>query len=142
MKIIEVVVICLILSVFSIFAQTPNPTPDAEKFKNDAEYRKKWEEYEKQLAEVQAKNKQIAETNAKINVLFEEANKAFQNKEYEVAVKKYDAAIGLDDYWGMLTVILNNKALALRMIGTEKYNNAIKSKKNPSPIASPYFSEA
>lgn len=133
---------CLFFAFAGIVAQTPAPTPDAERTKTDPEYRKKWEEYEKRRAEVIARNKQITETNARIEALFLEGNAAYRTGDYERAITKYDAAIALDDYWGTLAPLLNNKAITLRMIGVAKYNEAVRSKSDPAKAARSYFAEA
>lgn len=100
-------------------------------------------EYRKKLAEVNEKNKKITENNEKITQALAEGAKAYDNKDYKLAVEKFDEAFMLDpDYWGSAPVLLNNKAVALRMIGIEKYNNAIKSKLNPAFEANKYFLDA
>lgn len=100
-------------------------------------------EYQKKLAEVTEKNKKIAETNEKISQALVEGAKAYNNKDYQLAVEKFDEGFILDpDYWGTAPVLLNNKAQALKMIGVEKYNNALRSNLNPAFEANQYFLDA
>jgi len=101
------------------------------------------EEYEKKLAEVQEKNRKITETNEKINQALSEGVQAFANKDYKLAIEKFDEGFILDpDFWGTAPVLLNNKAIALRMIGAEKYNNALRADLNPAFEANQYFLDA
>ncbi len=125
--------ICLEVS-----AQQNPPTPEAQTGGENAQ-----QEYRKKLAEVTEKNKKIAETNEKINQALSEGVRAYNNKDYKLAVEKFDEGFILDpDYWGTASVLLNNKAMALRMIGSEKYNNALKSNLNPALESNQYFLDA
>jgi len=115
----------------------------AAKEKAAQEYQQKLKEYNQKVAEIEEKNKKIAENNEKINQLLAEGNKAFNERNYQSAIEKFDEAYKLDpDFAGSAPVLLNNKALALRMFGAEKYNNAIAANKNPAIEANQYFLDA
>jgi len=121
-----------------IQAQQTSPSAQPKENRENAE-----REYQKKLAEVTEKNKKITETNEKISQALSEGIAAYQNKDYKLAVEKFDEGFILDpDFWGTAPVLLNNKAMVLRMIGIEKYNKALESKLNPSFEANQYFLDA
>ena len=97
-------------------------------------------EYRKKVSEIEEKNKKIAENNQKIQESIIAGEKAFSEKNYQLAIQKFDEGYNLDpDYPGTAPVLLRNKAIVLRTLGVEKYNNAINKKQNPAPEANEYF---
>ena len=94
------------------------------------------------LAEVQEKNKRITENNLKINQALTVGAKAFAERNYDLAIEKFDEAISLDpNFWGSAPILLNNKAIALKTLGAEKYNNAIQTNLDPAVEANRFFLE-
>ncbi len=92
-----------------------------------AEQKKAKAEYEKELAEANAKNDKIKNANEVINKSVSEGNKAFEAKNYDLAISKFDEGINADpNFAGSAPILLNNKALALTIRGTNNYNEAIK----------------
>lgn len=90
--------------------------------------------------EVEEKNKNITKNNEQIQQALLEGQKAFEAKDYQLAAKKFDEGYRIDpDFAGSAPVMLNNKAIALRMLGTEKYNAALKANQNPAAAANQYF---
>lgn len=139
MRFITFAAFCLLA--FGCVQTKAQQTPPSAQTKEDKENAES--EYQKKLAEVTEKNKKISETNEKIMQALSAGAKAYDNKDYKLAIEKFDEGFILDpDFWGTAPVLLNNKALALRMIGTKKYNNALKSNLNPAFEANQYFLDA
>jgi tetratricopeptide (TPR) repeat protein len=85
-------------------------------------------EYEKKVAEVTSKNKDIENKNAVIQATLKEGNEAFNAKNYELAVAKWTEGINADpNFVGSAPILLNNKGTALKIMGVDYYNRAVKS---------------
>jgi hypothetical protein len=85
-------------------------------------------EYEKKLAEVAAKNKETESKNTIIAQSLKEGNDAFNAKNYDLAVAKWTEGINADPtYVGSAPILLNNKGTALKIMGVDYYNRAVKS---------------
>ena len=89
-----------------------------------AEAKAKREELLKKNAEIEASNKKAENTNQIVGDAFKAGNAALNAKNYEEAVKQYDIGLAADPEQGAL---LTNKAAALKALGVDKYNAAIKS---------------
>ena len=82
-------------------------------------------ENEKQVAEVTAKNKKIEGATAIITAALKDGTTAFEAKNYDLAIAKFDEGFNADpDYAGTAPVLLNNKALALRLRGFDAYKQS------------------
>ena len=100
-------------------------------------------EYQKKLAEIEARNKQIIDNNQKIQNALNEGVTAFKAKNYNLALEKFDEAINFDPgYWGTATVLLTNKAMVLRTVGVNKYNEAAVNRRDLFNEANQYFGDA
>lgn len=85
-------------------------------------------------------NRLTAETNQQIERALADGAAAYTAKNYQLAIEKFDEGYRLaPDYWGTAPVLLNNKAIALRVLGAEKYNLAIQEKRDPAREANGYF---
>ncbi|MDX6383370.1 MAG: hypothetical protein QOK48_943 [Blastocatellia bacterium] len=89
-----------------------------------AEAKAKREELLKKNAEIEASNKKAENTNQIVGEAFKAGNTALNAKNYEEAVKQYDIGLAADPEQAAL---LTNKAAALKALGVDKYNAAIKS---------------
>ena len=93
-----------------------------------AEEKKAQAEQEAKIKEVSAKNETITKSNATIDQSLAEGNKAYDAKNYDLAIAKFDEGINAaPDFAGSAPVLLNNKALALRMRAIDTYNQNVKS---------------
>jgi len=138
-----ILLLLFILSLSTIcLTQTPKPTPDPEKYKNDPEYRQKWKEFEEKYAEVTAANKKIEELNKKVNAFLVAGVAAFNAKNYTLAVEKFDDAIKADDFWPAHLTLLSNKSGALQALGVEIYNNGVRTKSPTAAEAIKYLKQA
>jgi tetratricopeptide (TPR) repeat protein len=116
-----------------------NSTPKTEPEETD----KAQIEYQKKLAEIEARNKQIIENNQQVQNALNDGIIAFKAKNYNLAIEKFDEAIKLDPgYWGTAPVLLTNKAMVLRTVGVNKYNEAAINKQDVSGEANQYFTDA
>ena len=85
-------------------------------------------EYEKKVAEVTNKNKEIENKNQIIQASLKAGNEAFNAKDYDTAVAKWSEGINADpNYVGSAPILLNNKATALKIVGVDAYNKAVRS---------------
>jgi tetratricopeptide (TPR) repeat protein len=85
-------------------------------------------EYEKKVAEVSSKNKEIENKNQVIQASLKAGNDAFNAKDYDTAVAKWTEGINADpDFVGSAPILLNNKGTALKIVGVDAYNRAVKS---------------
>jgi tetratricopeptide (TPR) repeat protein len=92
------------------------------------EQKKAQAEYEKKVAEVTAKNKEIEGKNQIIQAALKAGNGAFNAKDYDTAVAKWDEGINADPtYVGSAPILLNNKGTALKIVGVDAYNKAVRS---------------
>jgi tetratricopeptide (TPR) repeat protein len=89
-----------------------------------ADAKAKREELLKKNAEIEASNKKAENTNQIVGEAFKAGNAALNAKNYEEAVKQYDLGLAADPEQAAL---LTNKAAALKALGVDKYNAAIKS---------------
>src|SRR5437762_4662696 len=94
--------------------------PTAEQKKQEAEYAKK-------AAEVNAKNEDIKNKNTVIQKSLDEGNAAFKAKDYNTAIAKYTEGVNADpEYVGSAPILLNNRAVVLRLRATDTYNSSVK----------------
>jgi len=93
-----------------------------------AEQKKEREEFEKKTKEINEKNKKATESNATINKSLQDGNASFEKKDYNGAIAHYNIGIEVDAEHPGVPVLLTNKALALRFIAIDKFNNAGKTK--------------
>jgi tetratricopeptide (TPR) repeat protein len=101
------------------------------------------QENQEKLAEIRAKNQQILEINFQVQEVLNDGIIAFGIKDYDSAIEKFDEGIRLDpDYWGSAPTLLTNKAMTLRTVGVEKYNEAVKQNLNPVNASRQYFYDA
>lgn len=85
-------------------------------------------EYAKKVAEVTAKNKETESKNAVITKALADGNAAFNAKNYEEAIARYTEGINADPkYVGSAPILLNNKGVALKIVGIDAYNRGVKS---------------
>ena len=97
------------------------------------ESRKQYNAQLKECTEAVAKNTGIKNANEVVNRTLKEGSAALDKKDYETAVAKFDEGYNASpDYWGSATVMLRNKAIALRSRGVDKFNAAVK---NPDKAA-------
>jgi tetratricopeptide (TPR) repeat protein len=95
---------------------------DGQAAANSEEAKKAQAEYEKKVAEVNAKNEKVKNVNEIVKKSLEEGRAAFEAKNYDLAVSKFDEGINADpDFEGSAPVLLNNKALALRLRAFDAY---------------------
>jgi len=97
-----------------------------------AEAKAKREELLKKNAEIEASNKKAENTNQVVGEAFKAGNAALNAKNYEEALKQYDIGLAADPEQAAL---LTNKAAALKALGVDKYNAAIKSTNEASKPA-------
>ncbi len=136
-KIIVILFFNFSFGLFTVNAQQNQP-PETRETSDNAQ-----KEYQKKIAEIEEKNKKIAENNEKISQCLLDGAAAFNRKDYQLAIEKFDEGYKLDpDFAGTAPVLLNNKAISLRILGTEKYNNALEKGQNPAIIANQYFLDA
>jgi tetratricopeptide (TPR) repeat protein len=100
------------------------PTSGGSSGKESAETKAKREEMAKKAAEVNARNEKVKEANEILNRSFKAGNEAFKAKNYDEAIKQYDEGIAADPEQA---VLYQNKSIALRTRGVDKYNAGIKS---------------
>ena len=105
-------------------ALTVKPKSGGEPTAADSEAAKKAKaEYDKQVAEVTAKNEKVKNVNEIVSKSLSEGRTAFDAKNYDLAVAKFDEGINADpDFEGSAPVLLNNKAIALRLRAFDAYN--------------------
>lgn len=116
-------------------AQSPTPVP---KEKAGSEKSQKDNRYSS--PDVVESNRLTAETNQQIERALADGAEAYAAKNYKLAIEKFDEGYRLaPDYWGTAPVLLNNKAIALRVFGAEKYNLAVREKRGGAPEAHEYF---
>lgn len=95
---------------------------------DEAAAKKAKEDYEKQVAEVNAKNQKTDVTNKTVTTALKEGNDAFNTKNYDLALAKYDEGINAaPDFVGSAPVLLNNKAIVLKLRAVDEYNTGVKS---------------
>ncbi len=95
---------------------------------SEEEAKKAKAEYDKKVAEVTERNKKIENKNTVVNKALADGNAAFKEKNYEGAIAAYDQGIQADpDFVGSAPVLLNNKAVTLKIRGIDLYNKSIKS---------------
>jgi tetratricopeptide (TPR) repeat protein len=103
-------------------------TGDNQQAQPTEEQKKAQAEYEKKVAEVTAKNKEIESKNTVIQNALKEGNDAFNAKNYDLAISKWTEGINADPtYVGSAPILLNNKGTALKIVGVDSYNRAVKS---------------
>jgi tetratricopeptide (TPR) repeat protein len=90
-----------------------------------AEARRAREEMEKKRAAYEAEKKKAEEQMAQLNDVLKKGNEAFSAKKWDDAITFYDQGIQIDP---SQSVFYQNKALALRNRGVEKYNAGLKNK--------------
>jgi tetratricopeptide (TPR) repeat protein len=91
------------------------------------ENRKLYEAEVKRCTEGVAKNEKLKNSIEIVNRTLKEGAAALDKKDYETAVAKFDEGYNADpDYWGSATVMLRNKAIALRARGVDKFNTGAK----------------
>lgn len=101
------------------------------------------QENQEKLAAIRAKNQQILEINFQVQKVLNDGIIAFSIKDYDSAIEKFDEGIRLDpNYWGTAPTLLTNKAMTLRTVGVEKYNEAVKQNLNPANASRQYFYDA
>ncbi len=110
--------------------------PTAEQIKQASEEsRKQYDAQLKECTDAMAKNTSIKNANEVVNRTLKEGGAALDKKDYDTAVAKFDEGYNAaPDYWGSATVMLRNKAIALRARGVDKFNAAVK---NPDKAARP-----
>jgi tetratricopeptide (TPR) repeat protein len=92
------------------------------------EQKKAAAEYDKKVAELTAKNKETEGKNALISKSLTDGNAAFNAKNYDEAVARYTEGINADPkYVGSAPILLNNKGVALKILGIDAYNRGVKS---------------
>ena len=109
-------------------------TPEQLKQLTD-ESRKLYDAEIKRCSEGVAKNEKLKNAIEVVNRTLKEGGAALEKKDYETAVAKFDEGYNADpEYWGSATVMLRNKAIAMRARGVDKFNTAVK---NPDKAARP-----
>jgi tetratricopeptide (TPR) repeat protein len=105
-------------------ALTVKPKSGGEPTAADSEAAKKAKaEYDKQVAEVNAKNEKVKNVNEIVKKSLEDGRSAFEAKNYDLAITKFDEGINADpDFEGSAPVLLNNKAISLRLRAFDAYN--------------------
>ncbi len=93
---------------------------------SSAEDKAKAAELAKKNAEIIEKNKKIEESNTIVTRTLKAGNEALTAKNYDEAIKQYDEGINADPEHPGAPVLLTNKAVALRIRGVDRYNNALK----------------
>ena len=108
--------------------------PTADQLKQASEEsRKQYNAQLKECTEAVTKNNNIKNANEVVNRTLKEGGAALEKKDYDTAVAKFDEGYNAaPDYWGSATVMLRNKAIALRARGVDKFNAAAK---NPDKAA-------
>lgn len=105
---------------------TPKQTQTTEE---TADQKKAREEYEKELKDHEDKKKKVEAANAIVKKSAEEGSSAFNQKNWDVAIVKFEEAINADtEFLPNVTMLTNNKALALRLRGIEAYNKGERQK--------------
>lgn len=94
----------------------------------ETEVRKKAQAYQKQVREVTDTNRRIEEVNAIYRSAIEKGNGAIQAKNFDLAIAEYDNALNADPTHPGAPVLLTNKATAIRLRGSEKFNNGIRTR--------------
>lgn len=93
--------------------------------KEIADAKKAKAEYDKQVADVTAKNQKIEKNTSVINAALKDGSSAFDAKNYDLAIAKFDEGYNADpEYAGSAPILLNNKALALRLRGFDAYKQS------------------
>lgn len=91
-----------------------------------ADQKKQQADYEKKLADFNAQKKKAEDSNKVVNAAFQEGDKLFKAKDYAGAIAKFDEGINADpEFEGSAPILLNYKALVLKVRGTDTYNQAI-----------------
>ena len=102
--------------------------------KFNAEQKKVYEEAVnvcKKNAEISAKNAKVQNEDKLIAQAVKEGNDAFNSKNYDLAIAKYDEGYRVNEtYIGSAPVFLNNKAVALKVRGTERLRTGMANKDN------------
>lgn len=86
------------------------------------------EEALKKNKEIEEANKKIEASNTVVSRTFEAGNAALVAKNYEEAIKQYDEGIAADPLHPAQSVLLTQKAQALKARGVQRYNAAIGNK--------------
>ena len=94
--------------------------------KETEEQKKAREEFEKKKAEIEEANKKAESSNAIYKKAIETGNAAINANKFDEAIAAYDEALNADITHPAAPVLLNNKAIALKSRGVERYNTSIK----------------
>jgi tetratricopeptide (TPR) repeat protein len=94
-----------------------------------AEQKKAQEDYAKKKAAYDAEKTKVEGANKIIQRTFKEGNDALVAKNYDLAITTYDEGIAADPtFIGSAPSLMNNKAEALRLRGSDRYNKSVTSK--------------
>ncbi|MGH9961253.1 MAG: hypothetical protein ACREBC_29700, partial [Pyrinomonadaceae bacterium] len=93
------------------------------------------EEALKKNKEIEETNKKIEASNVVVSRTFESGNAALAAKNYDEAIKHYDEGIAADPLHPAQSVLLTQKAQALKARGVQRYNDAIAAKDDAAKSA-------
>lgn len=106
-------------------ALSASTNQNSQNAKLTAEQKKKQQEEQKKIDEINSKNTKSKEADGMVKKALDEGRTAFEAKNYDVAIVKFDEGYKASpDYVGSAPVLLNNKALALRLRGSVLYNQS------------------
>lgn len=106
---------------------TNAPKNAAPKGELTADQKKRQEDIAKQQAKYEEEKKKVDNINEVVNRALKEGDAQFNSKNYDAAVARYDEGINADpDFAGSASILLNKKALALRVRALDKSNETVK----------------